>query len=135
MVEIIETLKEITVRFIAYLWMVMRKLYILTLLFTFLLATTGWVLHECCCGVSVKEKTHDCCGTKTPCKSKATLYKINDSFSPAKTSKAVFNSFFIYIEQPVVVSLLYPVVSFNIVHVKPPLLHLFAADVLQVFRI
>ncbi len=113
-----------------------RKVSIYLLLSIFVVATTGVILHECCCGTSIQEKVHSCCDSKSSCKSHITLKKITDSYNSNQT-KQIKSTSIISFYCSFILSDLNNYSQFSVLlHHKPPTrLGLISTEFLQIFRL
>jgi hypothetical protein len=63
-----------------YFCVVMRKVFVILTLLLFFIATNGVALYHCCCGISVVEEMHACCGSKKACETHLHYSKLDNVF-------------------------------------------------------
>ena len=113
-----------------------RKLLAGLLLTTFLVATTGFVLVQCCCDISPKK---ECCRTKdsSGCKTDVSYFKLKADYQTPSTQQIV--GFAFCVDQPF--DVLSTFIPFDTDHTcyndtgPPDLYSLVSQSRLQVFRI
>lgn len=75
----------------------LRNVFIAFVLVVFLTATGGIALYHCCCGLSVVEELHACCGSNKACDTHPHYAKLDIQFQQTNVVDCALDNLFIKI--------------------------------------